>query len=137
MFYITLSLSLIFTILAGIHFYWAISGVGMEKTLPTDEHGKRVLNPSSKDCVIVGVVLLAFAAVYFIQLGFSSIVAQSQLINVAKWIIPFIFLIRSIGDFKYVGFFKKIKKTDFAKMDTKIYTPMCCLIAFLSLLLNR
>ncbi|WP_307347298.1 DUF3995 domain-containing protein [Metabacillus malikii] len=40
-------------------------------------------------------------------------------------IITFIFFLRAIGDFKYLGFTKKIKNTNFSKYDTALYTPLC------------
>ena len=45
-------------------------------------------------------------------------------------IIAGVFLVRAIGDFRYVGFFKKIKGTIFANLDTKFYTPLCILLSF-------
>jgi len=42
-----------------------------------------------------------------------------------------IFLLRAIGDFNYVGFFKKIKDTNFGKMDSKYYSPLCLVIAIM------
>jgi hypothetical protein len=40
-----------------------------------------------------------------------------------------VFAIRALGDFKYVGFFKKVKNTDFAINDTKYFTPLCAFVA--------
>ncbi|TKI67695.1 DUF3995 domain-containing protein [Lysinibacillus mangiferihumi] len=44
-----------------------------------------------------------------------------------------IFLIRAIGDFKYVGFFKKIKHSQFARNDTWLYSPLCLFISLVYL----
>jgi hypothetical protein len=49
--------------------------------------------------------------------------------------IAIIFLIRAIGDFRYVGFLKKIKNTKFAKKDTKYYSPLCSLISVLAFII--
>ncbi|WP_416145629.1 DUF3995 domain-containing protein [Paenibacillus polymyxa] len=39
-----------------------------------------------------------------------------------------VFILRSIGDFKWVGFFKRKKGTFFAKWDTVLYSPLCFLL---------
>lgn len=34
------------------------------------------------------------------------------------------FIVRAIGDFKYVGFFKKIYNSSFASLDTRYFSPL-------------
>ncbi|WP_367946795.1 DUF3995 domain-containing protein [Leptospira santarosai] len=41
------------------------------------------------------------------------------------------FLFRAIGDFRLVGFFKKIRGTKFAKNDTAFFSPLCLLLSIL------
>ncbi|WP_281635816.1 DUF3995 domain-containing protein [Flavobacterium marginilacus] len=43
---------------------------------------------------------------------------------------------RAIGDFNYVGFFKKIKLAKFGKNDTKYFSPLCLIIGILTLILE-
>jgi len=38
-----------------------------------------------------------------------------------------VLVLRAIGDFKYVGFFKRVRRSDFAKFDNWIYSPFCFL----------
>jgi hypothetical protein len=45
-----------------------------------------------------------------------------------------LFILRAIGDFKYLGFFKKIKNTKFGQNDTKYFAPLCLIIGILTLL---
>ena len=58
--------------------------------------------------------------------------------NYGYYFLAGIFILRAIGDFKYVGFFKKVKNTPFAKLDSKFYSPLCLLIglAFIWIELN-
>ncbi|RZK64111.1 MAG: DUF3995 domain-containing protein, partial [Pedobacter sp.] len=51
------------------------------------------------------------------------------------WLIAGIFLLRSIGDFNYVGFFKKVKHTPFGKNDTMYYSPLSFGIGVLTLVM--
>ncbi|AZA55575.1 DUF3995 domain-containing protein [Chryseobacterium sp. G0201] len=53
------------------------------------------------------------------------------------WITAILSFIRAIGDFRYIGFFKKITSSSFAKKDTLIYSPLCILISLLTFLLIR
>lgn len=126
----SLLLSVIFFLLGMIHFHWAFGGkYGFEHTLPTNEQGKRMLNPRKIDSAIVGLGLVAFGLFYFFQTGLIAVALPGWIIKYVGWIIPSIFLLRAIGDFKYVGFFKKIKQTSFGRRDTKVFSPLCFIIA--------
>jgi hypothetical protein len=39
-----------------------------------------------------------------------------------------VLLARSIGDVRYIGFFKRVRDTRFAKLDTRIYSPIALLL---------
>lgn len=122
-------LILVFGILSGIHFYWAFGGKwGFLGALPTNKEGMTVLNPRAIDSALVGFGLLIFALFYCIKIGIFSIALPNWLLLYGGWILPFIFLVRVIGDTKYVGLFKKVKTTEFAKRDTKYYVPLCILL---------
>jgi hypothetical protein len=46
--------------------------------------------------------------------------------------ISLMFLLRAIGDFRTVGFWKSITDTPFAHWDTRLYSPLCLGIAALA-----
>lgn len=128
---------IIFLALSGIHFNWAFGGsFGFDKALPTKEDGTRILNPKRKDSAIVGLGLLLFAIYYMIIRRFIQIELPNWIINYAGWIIPSIFIMRAIGDFKYVGFFKKIKSTIFGKFDSKYFSPLCFFIGAVGIIIK-
>jgi len=117
----------IFTLLSGVHFYWMFGGKwGLAQALPSSEmEDKPIFNPGPMPSLGVALGLLSFA-LYHVSLwiGFANglpTVATKWVI----WVIAGIFLFRAVGDFRYVGFFKKVKNTAFGKMDTKWYTPLC------------
>jgi len=104
------------------HFYWAFGGkVGLGKALPTQD-GKRLINPGRVLTFIVGIFLLAFA---FVAYSLRFDVIKTDHIVYAGWALSALFILRAIGEFNAVGFFKKIKSTDFAKYDTKYFSPLC------------
>jgi len=130
-------LGLIFFILGGIHFNWVFGGeFGFAEALPTKENGERILNPRKFDSAIVGIGLSAFGFFYLLGPGIVDFDLPEWLVKYAGWIIPSIFILRAIGNFKYVGFFKKIKSTSFGKWDTKLFSPLCLIIAILAIIIQ-
>jgi len=122
--------------LSALHFYWALGGQwGFAAALPTNEEGKRMLNPKKMDSAIVAMGLLVFANYILIYMGFMAFYLPAWIHNYGIWLIIVIFMLRAVGDFRYVGFFKKIRKTDFAVRDTRYYSPLCLWLSFSSLLL--
>jgi Protein of unknown function (DUF3995) len=128
-------LVLIFTFISALHFYWAFGGRwGIHNSVPTNEEGKRMLHPGIVASFVVACGLLAFAFYYLLLSGVIDFVLPAFVLPTVGWIIPAIFFLRAIGDFKYVGFTKKIKGTTFAKLDSRYFAPLCLLMALLGFL---
>lgn len=109
-------LCIIFAALGLIHFNWVIGGeFSFEKSLPTKENGEKVLNPKKIESAVVGIGLIVFGVFYLIKSELLEFNIPDWIIKYGGWIIPTIFLLRAIGEFKYLGFFKKIKDTEFGK----------------------
>jgi protein-S-isoprenylcysteine O-methyltransferase Ste14 len=134
---IAMILFLIFLFISIIHFYWAFGGSwGSDSVLPTKENKEKVLNPSALPTVIVALGVLGFGLIVLIKSGLLEFSLPSWINQYGLWIIAGIFILRAIGDFNYVGFFKKIKETKFGKNDTKYFSPLCLLIGILALILE-
>jgi hypothetical protein len=52
-----------------------------------------------------------------------------QLYAWGTWTLAALFLLRGIGDFRLVGFFKRVRGTRFARRDTRLYSPLCLALA--------
>ena len=126
---VSVFLSLIFLILAIPHLHWALGGTwGLNAALPSSpDSDKKLFTPGPAACLLVGLVLLIFSAIYFINPEPGN--DKNWIFDWSRRVIPCLFLLRGIGDFKYVGLTKKVKSTLFARMDSKYYTPLCLLIA--------
>jgi hypothetical protein len=126
----------ILLIISLLHVYWGFGGRwGMAQSLPTNEQGETVLKPNAMACFVVAFGLMGMSVYVF---GFSEMINLPLPNLVSKygiWVIAFIFLVRAIGDFKYVGFSKKIKKTRFAELDTRYYAPLCLYLGLTSFLI--
>lgn len=131
------SLFLTFLFLSGIHFYWAFGGKwGASAVIPTKDDTQAVMNPGIVATLIVALGLLAFGLLPLILTEIIHFPIPLWLSNSGLWIIAGIFTLRSIGEFNYVGFFKKHKHTKFGKNDSKIYSPLCLLLGVLAFVLE-
>jgi Protein of unknown function (DUF3995) len=118
--------ALIFTIISGFHFYWAMGGkVGFDVVLPSNREGSKALNPSKSITCIAALVFLGIAIFYLIQGHLIDFSLPKLIKNYGLYALAGVLIIRAIGDFKYAGFFKKIKNTPFAEYDTTYYSPLC------------
>ena len=130
-------LSVIFIVLSFIHLYWAVGGKwAIDKVLPTTVSGTKMLEPGFWGTIIICIFLGSFAWYYLQISGLLWVAWPPWLSTFSGWFIPGLFLLRVIGDFKFVGLFKKVKATPFARMDKIFYIPLCLLIAILGLLIN-
>ena len=128
-------LSLIFLLLSTLHFYWAAGGEwASDVVLPKNASGNKMLHPTTLDCIVVALVLITFAFYYLIKAELLRFTLPGWMLKFGYWIISGIFLLRSIGDFNYIGFTKRIRHTDFAVLDSRYFSPLCLLIALSSLL---
>ena len=129
MIFFTVLNCIIFCLISVLHIYWVFGGKwGFANAIPTLE-GKPVLAPGRISTLIVAFGLLGFAAVHLRALGCFAI-GSDYMSGILLLIVGFIFFLRAIGDFNYCGLFKKQKGSSFAEWDTKLYVPLCLLMAF-------
>ena len=128
---ISISVSLIFFFLSLLHFYWVCGGEAWSQKAIPEINGKPAFIPSKFITVIVALALAA-CGLAALALGFSPQlhITLLQYAIYIGWILAGIFFIRAIGDFNLVGFFKKIKGSEFAKYDTFLYSPLCLALSF-------
>lgn len=124
-------------VLAAVHVYWAFGGsAGIRGTVPTVD-GKPVFEPGRTATLLValGLALLATTAALSRSPALMNVDGQSSL-RYANRLAAGLFLARAIGDFRLVGFFKRIRGTRFARLDTLVYSPLCLLLALAFWLLS-
>lgn len=129
-----LLLAAIFALLGAMHLYWAFGGKNASNAVIPSVGGKAVFTPSTFVTVLVALAL--FAAMFTIlgQSGFISFI-PSRLFYFGTLVISWAFLLRAIGEFRLVGFFKKVTDTEFAYWDTRVFSPLCLLIAIMAFIL--
>lgn len=60
--------------------------------------------------------------------------SKPSILITIKFFFGLVFLQRAIGDFKYIGFFKKFKHSNFSRLDRLVSSPLCLLIGIVMLL---
>ena len=123
-------LALITLLISLIHFHWALGGRwALASVLPTKESGASLFKPGPLLTLAVAMILL------LISLYYCSLVCAYPL-RLPNWIMQYgliilgiVFLLRAVGDFKYIGFFKKVRNTTFGRLDSKYFSPLCLLLA--------
>lgn len=116
--------------LAFLHVYWLVGGKrGMARSVPHVEGGAAVFRPGPQSTIAVAVALgtlaiLTLHSATVLSLPWPRIVSQALVALGAA-----LFTLRMIGDFRYVGLFKRVTGTAFGRWDTKLYTPLCFTLA--------
>ncbi len=115
----------VFLGLTALHVYWALGGRrGTDGVIPTID-GRRALHPPPLGTLIVAVALAVAAALALGSTGILNSVAPAWLIRGGLVGLSLVFGLRAIGDFRLVGFTKRVKDTRFARLDTLVFAPLC------------
>lgn len=134
---LSIILFLIFTVLSGFHVYWLFGGTwGTQSVFPTKLNEATTIKIPKFATLIVALGLATMAYLYLIKSGLAVNHLPSWITRYAYWIIPCLFILRAIGEFNYVGLFKKVKETKFGKADTRIFSPLCLFIGIAGLLIQ-
>lgn len=118
--------------LAALHAYWAMGGSwGAAATIPT-MNGQRTMQPGATATWTVAALLLAAALVICGRAGMLAAGRPAWVFHSGAWVITAVFLLRAVGNFSTFGFFKSIHGTLFAYWDSRLYSPLCLLLAALA-----
>ncbi|MGE7915762.1 DUF3995 domain-containing protein [Lysinibacillus xylanilyticus] len=120
-----------------LHIYWAFGGRwGSAVAIPVKEgEQKPAFTPRKWGTLMVAILILLASVVIVVQAGYSQGFQANNLSKIGSIVCAFVFIIRAIGDFKYVGFFKNIKHSQFARYDTWLYSPLCLFLGFVYIIL--
>lgn len=114
-------------LIAFVHFYWAFGGKKwLDIVIPKLEiPGRKNRTPGPVLTFLVALVFLAMAILVLGNVRFLPVqLIDNQWFMCVHLVIGSLFVLRAIGDFRYVGFFKKIKGTPFANHDSWLYSPL-------------
>lgn len=120
--------SLIFVVLGLWHAYWAAGGRLAHRAALPIQDGEPLFRPSSQGTLAVAAVLIGCAWLTAANAG----LVPAPALRALPWLgllVALGLLARAIGDFRYVGFFKRKGEDPFARLDTRVYSPLCLLLA--------
>jgi hypothetical protein len=126
---IAFTLAFVLVFLSGLHIYWAFGGRwGWSVAIP-QINKRAAFSPSRFATVIVAFGLATAALVPLVRTGTLSIPAPLWLSQWSAGLLSLVFCMRAVGDFRLVGFFKRVRGTPFAIWDTRLFSPLCLLLA--------
>ncbi len=115
--------------LAGVHVYWARGGEAFSASaVPTKRDGDVPValfdpGPVSTIGVAAGLTVAALAV---LRAGFTG---KGR--GFAR-LVALVFFARAVGEFRYVGYTKRVRGTAFSRRDDWIYAPLCIVIGKLA-----
>ncbi len=91
--------------------------------------GRPLFVPSRGATLTVAAVLLLFALLVAATGGLVAARLPQAALAGLSYGLALGLVARAVGEFRYVGFFKRVRGTRFARLDTLVYSPLCLLLA--------
>lgn len=114
---------------AVVHMYWALGGsIGVGLAIPETAKGP-LFPPKPVTTLLVSLALVLAADLMLARLGLATARIPPWGMHLACGALALAFLGRAVGDFRYVGFFKRVRGSRFARLDTALYSPLCLFLA--------
>jgi hypothetical protein len=132
-----LGLAAVFAVLGLLHLCWALGGWRGGAARVPAVNGQWVFKPTRGATLLVAGALIAAMLTVLGQLGLWGGAVPPGVFQGSTWGIGVVFGLRAIGEFRLVGFFKRVHDTPFAWWDTRLYSPLCLAIALSAFLLTR
>lgn len=113
------------------HLYWAAGGRrGAKLVIPTDpqQDGRPLFQPSALGTLVVAGFLAAVAGLALLVRSGQALVISADVARIALGLCGALFVLRAIGDFRWVGFFKSVRGTPFARWDDWLFSPFILVV---------
>ncbi len=111
--------------IAAWHFYWAAGGRrGLQAAVPRRKDGTAVLAPRAVASALAGAAIALAGSVFWMAIGWLPAPLPGPALRIGLAAMAAIFALRLIGDFRYVGLFKRVRGTEFGRRDDAIYGPL-------------
>lgn len=119
----------VFAALAVWHFFMAYLPPSVANAAVPSVGGKALFKPSRAATLAVGVFLLLCASLVAATAGMVQLPIGQFLLTWLSYVLALGLLARAVGEFRYVGFFKRVRGSRFAALDSWVYSPLCLLLA--------
>jgi uncharacterized protein DUF3995 len=116
----------VFFALAILHLVFAMTDRARWLTAAVPHVGGRpAFVPSKIGTLAVALVLGGCAVLVLWRIGLLDAIAPGPLSRAGTGILAVLLVLRAIGEFRLVGFFKRTRDSTFARLDTWLYSPLC------------
>ncbi len=130
-----------------VHVYWAMGGLwGSESAVPRLPR-QRSASPDTAPCpaadatraaftpspimtLVVAAALAMLAALVTLKMGLLGRRVDHWILSSVIVVAAVVMLARAIGDFHLVGFFKTVTASEFARLDSRYFSPLCVALGF-------
>jgi hypothetical protein len=127
---VALVTALVFALLSLLHVFWALGGRWAGAAVVPERDGKPTLSPGPLATLVAALLLFAAAGLVAAAGGIVTVRAIPGWLPAAgTWCVGVVMLARFVGDFRYVGVFKRVRGTRFARLDSRAYSPLCLALA--------
>ncbi len=118
-----------FALLAALHIYWALGGRSGAVAVLPERDGAPLFQPGLTSTLVVAGLLASAALLVLAHAGRGpGMLLPRWMVTLGVPVIAVVMLARSVGDFRYIGFFKKVRDTRFAVLDTRYFSPIALLL---------
>jgi hypothetical protein len=137
---LSFTVTTVFVLLGLVHVYWALGGrLGLHAALPQlpvppgwQQNGEpqmvNAFDPRRGTTLAVAAVLIVVGVAVGLRGGLLGAPVRHGALQAMLAAVALVILARAIGDFRLVGFFKRVKGSAFARMDTWVYSPLCVML---------
>jgi hypothetical protein len=112
-----------------LHVAWAFGMTwGLSAALP-ERPGGLPFAPSRGATLLVAAALGALGALVCFHGGILTPLLPHRWTRILLLLASAAFALRAIGEFRLVGFFKRVRATRFATFDSFLFSPLCAAVA--------
>lgn len=116
-------------LLGGLHVYWAVGGKAAAVTVLPKRDGVPLFQPTALTTSTVAVLLFSASLTILGRAGLWGRAVPEGIFQLGAWVLVAVFAGRAIGDFRWVGIFKNSSESDFSYWDTRLFVPLCLVLA--------
>lgn len=125
---VAIALAASFGVLSLLHVGWALGWRGGHVQVLPERDGAPLFRPGPLSTLAVAAALFLAALIVTQRAGLGRELLPPALVAPGCWGVSVALVLRAIGEFRYVGFFKRVRDTAFARMDTLLYSPLALLL---------
>jgi hypothetical protein len=125
---VALVVALVLALLGGLHVFWALGGRWGKQAAIPEAGGRPALRPSALMTFGVAAALFIAALLVLARVGLVATALAPSLFVWPTLLLGVAFIARAVGEFRLVGFFKRVRGTTFARWDSFVFSPLCLVL---------